>query len=316
MYRSILVPLDGALISEQSLPIACELARRSGALLRLVHVHQVASAAPISMEGLPVIDQQMHSLSKAHERAYLEYIHDRLATTFDLPIAIAVLDPDDQAIHDQSVPTMLAQYADATNTDLMVMTTHGRGGIARLWLGSVADELIHQSTLPLLLIRPQQDLKAVADLASIRQILIALDGSEIAEQILVHARIIGELADAAYTLLHVVEPHTRLFSTPIQIDAEVQGSQQQSLAQHYLDHKAWPFRAAGAQVQIDVRMADQVAAAILAAACDHHADLIAIATHGNRGLSRLLLGSVADKVVRGTTLPVLLYRPQLEPRIC
>jgi nucleotide-binding universal stress UspA family protein len=266
------------------------------------------------MEGLPVVDQHMHSLGKAHERAYLEYLHDRLATTFDLPIAIAVLDPAEQAIHDYSVPTMLAQYAAATNTDLIVLTTHGRGGIARLWLGSVADELVHQSTVPLLLIRPQQNLKAVVDLASIKQILVALDGSEIAEQILVHAQIIGELAHAAYTLLHVVEPHTRLFSTPI--DVEMHSSQQQSLAQHYMDHKAWPFRAAGAQVQIDIRMAEQVAAAILAAACDHHADLIAIATHGNRGLDRLLLGSVADKVVRGTMLPVLLYRPQIEPRSC
>lgn len=314
MYRSILVPLDGSLLSEQSLPLACELARRSGALLRLAYVHQAVNADPISIAGMPVIDQQMHSLGKAHEHAYLEYLHDRLATTFDLPIAIAVLDAaesTDQTNHDRSVPQMLAQYAAATTTDLIVMTTHGRGGIARLWLGSVADQLVHLSTLPLLLVRPQQNLKAVADLASIHQILIALDGTESAEHILLSARTLGELTHAEYTLLHVVEPHTRLFSTPI--DVEMHSSQQQqALAQRYLDHKAWPFRAAGAHVQIDVRMAEQVAVAILEGACEHHADLIAIATHGNRGIARLLLGSVADKVLRGTTLPVLLCRPQLE----
>ena len=63
-------------------------------------------------------------------------------------------------------------------------------------------------------------------------------------------------------------------------------------------------------VHLDVRVADQVASAILDAAREQHVDLVAIATHGRSGLARFLLGSVADKVVRGTTLPVLLYRPQ------
>jgi nucleotide-binding universal stress UspA family protein len=66
----------------------------------------------------------------------------------------------------------------------------------------------------------------------------------------------------------------------------------------------------GATVHIDVRVAERVASAILDAAREQHIDLIAIATHGRSGLARLLLGSVADKVVRGATLPVLLYRPQ------
>src|SRR5512138_2571716 len=108
MYRSILVPLDGSPLSEYALPMACDIARRSGALLRLVHVHVLYTPAPIYVEGMPVIDEQMHSLGKAHERAYLEGIRDRLVGEADLQCAIAVLDPADADVPDQTIPGMLA----------------------------------------------------------------------------------------------------------------------------------------------------------------------------------------------------------------
>lgn len=130
MYRSILVPLDGSSASEHSLPVACALARRAGALLRLVHVHVAYTAAPIYVEGLPVIDEQLHSLGKAHERAYLEGAQDRLVDEgeADLRIVTAVLDPAEMDVRDQTVAQLLASYAATTDTDLIVMTTHGRGG--------------------------------------------------------------------------------------------------------------------------------------------------------------------------------------------
>ena len=72
MYRSILIPLDGSPLSEYALPVACDIARRSGAALRLVHVHVRATPDPIYVEGLPVIDERMQSHDIDHERAYLE----------------------------------------------------------------------------------------------------------------------------------------------------------------------------------------------------------------------------------------------------
>src|ERR671924_671750 len=83
MYRSILVPLDGSPLSEYALPTACDIARRSGAILRLVHVHMPATPNPIYVEGLPVIDERMQSLDRDHERVYLERIRDRIIAEQD-----------------------------------------------------------------------------------------------------------------------------------------------------------------------------------------------------------------------------------------
>ena len=313
MYRSILVPLDGSPLSEHAIPAASDLARRSGALLRLVHAHVLYTAAPIYIEGMPVIDEQMHSLGEAHERAYLEGIRDRLVTETDLRITIAVLDAADADVRDQTIPQLLARYAATTDTDLIVMTTHGRGGLARFWLGSVADALVRTSSVPLLLIRPDEDTSPMEHRPAFRQILIALDGSASAEQILEPAQRLGELTQAAYTLLHVVEPHTLIssgtFTAPTDFAAE-DTQQHQMEAQRYLERIAGSLRATGVSVGVDVRVGDQVAAAILNAAREQRVDLLAIATHGRSGLARLLLGSVADKLVRGATLPVLLWRPQ------
>ncbi|HMN26762.1 MAG TPA: universal stress protein, partial [Caldilineaceae bacterium] len=79
MYSSILVPLDGSLLSEHALPLACALALRANALLRLVHVHTL-STSPIYIEGQPVIDENLVSLSQEHERIYLERIKHQLAS--------------------------------------------------------------------------------------------------------------------------------------------------------------------------------------------------------------------------------------------
>jgi len=293
MYRSILVPLDGSPLSEHALSVACELARRSGALLRLVHVHVVYTAAPIYVEGMPVIDEQMHSLGKAHEHTYLERIRDRLIGESELPITIAVLDPTDADVHEQTIPQMLANYAATTDTDLTVMTTHGRGGLARFWLGSVADTLARTSPTPIFLVRPDGGTMLAEHAPAFRQILIPLDGSALAEQILEPARTLGRLMQTEFTLLHVVEPRTLIrsapFTTPTDFDAE-DTQRAQKEAQRYLERVAQSLLAADVTANIEVRVGDEVALAILDEARERRVDLLAIATHGRSGLTRLLLG--------------------------
>jgi nucleotide-binding universal stress UspA family protein len=315
MYRSILVPLDGSPLSEYALPIACDIARRSGAELHLVHVHVRATPAPIYVEGMPVVDEQLQSLSKEHELGYLEGIRDRLTAKLELPMRVAVLDPLDADLRDQTVPDMLASYAATANSDLIVITTHGRGGLERFWLGSVADALVRASPVPVLLVRPDA-YYPTSQPPAFRQILIPLDGSALAEQILEPALMLGGPAEAEYTLLHVVQPRVLLrwgpFTTPTDLDFEAT-QRRQSDAQHYLERIARPLRAAGKQVVLRVVAAEQVAPAILEEARQHGIDLIAIATHGRSNLGRLLLGSVADKVLRRTDIPLLVYRPTFPP---
>jgi nucleotide-binding universal stress UspA family protein len=316
MYRSILVPLDGSSLSEYALHVACDIARRSGAALRLVHVHRHAAPDPIYVEGLPVIDERMQSLGKDHERAYLERIRDRISAEQGLRVTIALHDPANQVGRDTTIADALAADAAATDTDLVVMTTHGRGGLARFWLGSVADTLVHVSSVPVLSLRPAEPVPPIDHPPVFRHMLIPLDGSALAEQILEPVLALGDLTRATYTLLHIVEPLVQpdyaLLAPTVQLDTQLT---QAALAkgQRYLDDLAQCLRVDGRQVHTRALLAAQPAAEILDAAQAQSADLIALATHGRSGLARLLLGSVADKVRRGADMPVLLYRPQVSP---
>jgi nucleotide-binding universal stress UspA family protein len=312
MYRTLLIPLDGSSLSEHALPFASAIARRSGAQLHMVHVHVPYTAAPIFMEGMPVIDEEVHSLRRNHERAYLERISAQLMTEESIAITASVLEPLGTGTLAESIATTISHRAAEVGADLIVVTTHGRGGVARFWLGSVTDALIHVSSIPLLVIPSSDSAPDSRRLDLFRQILIPLDGATLAEQILEHALGFSAPMQAAYTLLHVVKPVTLLspaaFTAPTDLDPDTT-RQRQAEAQRYLQEVAARLQTGGVEVRTEILVAQQPAAAILEYARDHATDLIALATHGRGGAVRLLLGSVADKIIRGTSIPILLYRP-------
>lgn len=297
----ILVPLDGSELAERALPLAAELARRSGAAVELVHVHVPISPDPIHVEGLPVIDEHMRSLRRDHERAYLERARDRL------PPAVAA----SAALLDGPVAATLAAHARAVGAWLIVLTTHGRGGLERIWLGSVADELARVSPVPVLLVRPEP----TAASGRFGRILVPLDGSKRGETILEHAVRLARLAgDAEIILFEAVQPVGAAVWLPqgelsAAVPADDLLQRQQEGARAYLEEVARPLAAAGLRVRTRMEVAGSVTAAILEAAQAEQVELVALATHGRSGLARLALGSVADKVVRASRTPVLLFRP-------
>jgi nucleotide-binding universal stress UspA family protein len=118
-----------------------------------------------------------------------------LAATWRGPIEITLLDGP--------VAEAIAAYAETHRVDLVVMTTHGRGLLSRAWLGSVADRLVRQLPMPMLLVRPHEtDPADITNPPSINHVLIPLDGSELSECIVPHAlalgRLMGALAQHAY----------------------------------------------------------------------------------------------------------------------
>lgn len=303
MYNAILVPLDGSPVGEQALPLACRIAQQAGATLHLVHVHTLGDI--VSIEGMPVIDDQLRSLGRDHERTYLERMRTRL--TLNSPLTIVCANPD----CDETVAHTLTQYSAAHRNDLVVMTTHGRSGAARFWLGSVADVLLRTSTIPLLLVDAHDGEPAALPAAG-SQILIPLDGSVLAEQVVEPALALGDPMGAAYLLVQVVQP--TMFYGPVPyaepVDLDYEGTQRRHAeAQRYLDSVAQRLQAAGARVTTLALIAEHPAQAILDVAQQQAPALIALATHGRSGLRRAFLGSIADKVVRGATIPVLVYRP-------
>jgi nucleotide-binding universal stress UspA family protein len=144
-------------------------------------------------------------------------------------------------------------------------------------------------------------------------VLIPLDGSPLAEQAVEPAVALGGLTQADFTLVQAVEPEVLIgddlggFGTVTAGLADLEQMEEQ--ARGYLEGVARRLRARSLRVRTSVVTGKHPVAAILQGAREHGADLIALATHGYGGVTRLLLGSVADKVVRGAPTPVLVFRP-------
>lgn len=301
MYRTIMVPLDGSTLGEYALPTALMIARRERATLHLVHVCVVS--APPQMRGL-AFDKDEHSL-QARSQMYLDDLAGALTERWEVPIVTSVLDGP--------VAPALRSYATATGAELVVMTTHGRGAVARAALGSVADELVRSLTVPLLLNRPGDEALDLLDSAHERacqRILIPLDGSTLAEAALEPAVALGALFGAEYTLLQAIDPPMlgyALTAHAAGIDpAALEVWRGEALA--YLRHVAGRLRARGLRVATEV-VFGHAPLAITDYTRSHEIDLVALATHGRGGVTRVLLGSVADALVRSSNAPVLVSRP-------
>jgi len=313
-YRSILTPLDGSAFSEHALPMACKIALRAKAMLRLVHVHAL-STSPIFVEGHPVIDENMHSLHREHERLYLEQIKERLTTLMPaLQIEVEAYDRPIESLVNESVGTFLARrIAERDDVDLIVMTTHGHSGLTRFWLGSVADELVRMSHVPILLLRPTDQAIDYAHPPSLKKILVPLDNSSLSEQVLPLALALGDLMQAdEYTLVNVVQPFnfTSFSSNKPMVYLDMDPDRElETQATNYLSSVAQRLQNGEHRILTRVLLAQNPASAILEDAQKQAVDLIALATHARSGWARLALGSVADKVLRGATAPVLMVRP-------
>ena len=216
------------------------------------------------------------------------------------------------ALLNGSVVGALQKYMRSSGIDLVVMSTHGRGGLSRAWYGSVADELIRTSNVPVILLRPEgrQDFHG-APTAGIHNILLPVDGSEFSESLIQTAVAIGGREKTHYTLLQVIVPTPPLaFADGIGVvtNPEMSAEVQANAAAH-LGEIAAGLRALGYSVALEVVLHPDVSSAIRSYATEHAVDLIAMVTHGRGGWKRLALGSVSDSIVRGTSVPILVLHP-------
>lgn len=313
MYRSILVPLDGSVFAEGALPIALSIAELCGASVDIMSAHAVFEAGSPTICWGPYYDPAQDAALKAQAQAYLDAIVKRLRKCSSVSVTSALLE--------SAVVDGILARARAVAADLVVMTTHGRGAVSRFWLGSTADSLVRQASIPILLLRSHDRLEEPKAAFGLQRILIPLDGSELAERVLEPAIALGKPRAANYTLIRAVEPGFLPYGYPYLGDVSQpernwvvnarnmeKDCQEKRKAQavSYLDCVAKRLRAKSLCVNTQVVECDASAALLQSA---NSFNLIAIATHGHGGFKRLLLGSVADKVIRGTVTPVLVYRP-------
>ena len=300
-FRSILVPLDGSELAEQALPLALQIAQRSGGRLRLALVHKTPSA-PLDVMTAKVFTS-IELATRKSERSYLRGIQARLREGGARLSSAATLRG--------AVGPALATYVSELGIDLVVMATHGRGGIRRAWLGSVADHLIRHLEVPVVLVR-SGEAQPAAEPGRGAQILVPLDGSPLAEEALDAATRLAPVWDAELALLQVVVPvvlaSDLALPVPTAYDEELTAMSRKQ-AQDYLDSLADGLRERGLRATGAAIVGWNPADAILEAARPEGVAMVVLATHGRGGLRRLALGSVADKLVRGADVPVLVYRP-------
>lgn len=299
MFRTILVPLDGTPYSEQALPVAMAVARRTGARVRLARVRE-----PVAPEDVWFGDPASPD-ARADEGRAIARVADEMTAT-GIPVEHALLDGP--------VVETLVRHAKEVAADLVVMTTHGRGPLSRAVLGSVADPLARHLTVPTLLVRPAEPAgpdPGHGRPAPARHLLVALDGSKEAEAMLPRAVELGEAMGARFTLLRVVDHLTAYDFHPTGVvlpyPEEFITQPLRDAATAYLERVAAPLRGRGLNVQTQVTLHPDPAAAILEKAHTLGCDLIALESHGRSGLGRLVIGSVAEGVVRHGTTPVLTH---------
>jgi len=306
MYRSILVPLDGSPFGEHALPLALTLARRAGASLQLAHVQVLPASIFVERRANVENTRDPRAMEKAKD--YLDNVAKRLTGAANVAVTPIVLVG--------GIVDALTTHVTNTGVDLVVMTTHGRGPLSRFWLGSVADEFIRRSPTPVLLVRPRETPADFARELNLRKLLVPLDGSAVGEQILEPAVALGSLLEAEVTLLRVVPPPAFTVYEPMGYGAglppEPSQEEQGRHARSYLDKVAARLRPQSRVVFTQVVVGREPAEAILEEAQSQGSDLVALATHGRKGLPRLLLGSVADKVIRAATIPVMVCRQKEE----
>ncbi len=291
MYTSILVPLDRSSFAEQALPLALSIARRARARLELVEVH-----VSYGFE-IPQLDTERGQ----QEQSYLDTTAKWAASVSPVSVTVNVL--PGQALPPEGVADRILERVRTIGADLIVTTTHPCSALSRIAIGSVADELIRRAHVPVLLARPGKTGLGVFLEPILGNILIPLDGSTLAEQVLGPALDLARLMEGHSVLLRIVDSWSSPFNRALGETATT------AEAQAYLEGVARRLREQGLQLQTRVVVAHHAAEAIMEEARAQASNLIALATHGQGGLKRLLLGSVADQLVRAAESPVLVYRP-------
>lgn len=302
MFRKLLVPLDRSPLAEQALGTATAIARASQAEIHLVLVHQPVPYA--GFEGAPWNTGQADQ-----EEKYLESIAGELASGGSAPASRVLLHGD--------VIEMICARAHDVDADLIVMTTHGRTGISRAWLGSVADGVLRRSAIPVLMLRPvETKMDRLAAHNLFRRMLVPLDGSAASMDILSAASALARCGKSRLVFLRVVQPVPLVmpdggapfvYATTMQDEAATKhlvDEAEEEIAKVARDLADHGF----SDVETHVIVASHVAQAMVDFSAARGVDAVAMSTHG-RGASRLFVGSIADKMLRASGLPILLRRP-------
>lgn len=290
MYKKILVPLDGSKLAEGVLPYAKLLAQATGAAVELVRITD--SDAPAALRA-----------------ATADYLKETAARVFSARPNVACT---------ELIGTPAESIVDRAKSDpqcLIAMATHGASGLRQWLIGSVALKVVQAALNPILLVRVDGAPSAEPDIA-IHSIIVALDGSELAESVLgpvielarpLNSEIVlaraWELPASAYYRSADESGAARFIPTYDQLVATHRGE-----AADYLAAKLTELRSRGVGNLRAETLEGAAADKVIDLAHATPGSVIAMCTHGRSGLTRWVLGSVTENVVRHANKPVLILR--------
>jgi nucleotide-binding universal stress UspA family protein len=292
-----LVPLDGSHLAESVLPVVQQVASRFHAQVTLLHI--VEEHPPTVIHGEP------HLTGVAQAQAYLEEIATRLRSS-GIQVEIHVhQEKEDNVAHS------IVQHSQEMNVDLVIMCTHGHGGLRELLFGSKAQQALQQGTQSILLLFPGEDGSAYP--VNLQRILVPLDGTVAHEPALPIAITIARTFGAELYLVLVIPTLSTLSGEraasalllPNTMRAILDLSQQD--AADYLDRAIARCHAEGVVAHAEVLRGD-IVPEVLGLAERLNVDLIVLASHGRTGLNALLTGSVASRIAGRRIRPLLLVR--------
>ena len=295
MYKRMLITLDGSEISEVVFPYAKELAGRIGLEVILLHVH-----SPEEGEAAPL--HQAYIERKAEIMKQLAAEVQQKTATGQRDKAIQVRG---ELITGYPAEEIL-RYADENNIDLILMATHGRSGVRRWVMGSVAEKVLQASKVPIWLVRAGISQEKTRHKWPKGTMLVLLDGSRLAEAVLPHVKTLAKQQNAEpvdVVLFGVCEPLVEsgyyIPDVPMRLEE----------LKKYLAKVEKQLKDAGLSVRSEVRKG-KPAEQIIEYASEKSFNLIVMSTHGRSGLGRWVFGSVASKVLHEASTPILLIRPQ------
>lgn len=296
-YHHLLVPLDGSPMAEAALPVAIGLARALSGRVTLLHIQE--RSAPRTVHGQP------HLQDPSSAEQYLAQVAARWATEG------LALDWHVHPVKEGDVAQSIVDHAVEIGADLIVLTTHGSGGLRDFLFGSIAQQVLRRGRTPTLIVRPSAS--SLAQPYQVRAILVPLDGTPEAESALGFAREIALVTGAKLILASVV-PTLGTATGDLAVSATFSPTATAAVldlseadARRYLAEQASRLRSEGIETEIAVRRG-ATAPQLAAIADQSQVNLIVLATHGRAGLEGTFNGSLAPRLLGAFRQPVLLIR--------
>lgn len=299
MYKRIMVPLDGSETSEQVLPYVRLFARGLEAKVELVRVFE----SPPPELADPTRGIYLAQVAEAYRNSANDYLSEKASSLRDEGIETSTKSAEGDPA------SFIITEAELDPETLIAMSTHGRSGITRWVMGSVTDKVLRVTGYPMLIIHPKEE-EPMTPEVELEDVIVPLDGSPLAEQVIPHALSLASAMGLGITLLRSIPSSAEYFmymDYPQPNYDELYREVEEN-AQQYLDEMKVQVTQLGAPT-VEARVVHGNAAeAITDYARDLPNSLVAMTTHGRSGVGRWVLGSIADRVVRHSIRPVLLVR--------